>query len=253
MRRTPRPGGPGKVPSATVVAVEIADAAEGPPGDRDAQRGEPARGVRHQPLAAGLVERRPAAIEDGHRETGEPGLDRRRQAGRSAADDDEIAPPLSHPTRPRPRPARRARGGHRRARSGRRRRPGGAGVTLAGGVEAVREVEPEGLGAPQLAGGGARQRPRGEDHGQVDVEPDRREDRRPAGRRAGRGPPRARRPAAPRRRAPAPRRRRPRAASRPRPRSPARAPGTASTARSISSGEWLRPRRMTTSLARPVR
>ena len=66
------------------------DAAEGPAGGLDAQGREAARGVGHEALAAGLVERRAAAVEDSGGEAGQPRLDRRREPRRPAADDGDV-------------------------------------------------------------------------------------------------------------------------------------------------------------------
>src|SRR5690606_31063413 len=60
--------------------------------------------VRHQPLAARLVDRRSRAVEDGGAEAGLPGTDRDGEPGRTTADHEEIGghgsstPPALFPT-----------------------------------------------------------------------------------------------------------------------------------------------------------
>ncbi len=83
----------GKVGSHRHAVAGVADAAEGParPGrKRDADLGEGAHAVRHQALAARLVDRRPGALHHPHGEPAPAAGDGRGQPRRAAADDQNI-------------------------------------------------------------------------------------------------------------------------------------------------------------------
>ena len=71
-------------------ARDVADAEQVLPRRLDAEVGERGDRTRHQPLAAGLVDRARALVPDRHVETGPGGVERGRQAGRTAADDEEV-------------------------------------------------------------------------------------------------------------------------------------------------------------------
>ena len=234
-RRTPRPAASGKIPSADQLAVDVADAAEGerlarPSSTPSSRRCAAASGISPSPqaLSIGGLE----AFEDGGVEAGEAGAERGGETGRAAARR-PAGPSGSSGAAP---PGASSGGGHRRAPSAPWPRPSAA-ASPARAAPARRRAR--GAGPPaaaELAGGGARERPRREHLDLVDGQAGRAEHRLAAGLGQLRELAPARPRAPPRRRAPAPRLRRPPAASSPPPRSRCAPPASPSTARSISSG-----------------
>ena len=70
--------------------VEVVDAGERAAGRVHAEVGELGDGSGHQPLAARLVDRPVAGLADHHGQPGAVRVERRREAHRSAAGDDEV-------------------------------------------------------------------------------------------------------------------------------------------------------------------
>lgn len=87
----PRPLG--KVPGRHQRPVQVADPAEAEAlagGEDDAELAQERRGVGHQTLAAGFVDRRAGAVEDPHREPRAARLDSGGEPGGPAADDHQV-------------------------------------------------------------------------------------------------------------------------------------------------------------------
>ena len=90
VRRTPRPGPARNGASTRARRVQIGDSPKGLAGQRDSECVQLPHGVGHHALTAGLVDRRAAPLDDGHRQPGPRGVQCGDQTGRPAARDQEI-------------------------------------------------------------------------------------------------------------------------------------------------------------------
>ncbi len=84
------------------LAVEVADAAKAAAVVRrelDPELGQARHRIGHQPLAAGLVDRRPRALDHPRRQAGEPRPDGGGEAGRTTADHQQVGRRRGHVSR----------------------------------------------------------------------------------------------------------------------------------------------------------
>ena len=97
VRRTPEPGpGPERVPR-NVFGVDVGDPANGTPAGWTPSRSQRGDRARHQSLAAGLVDRPGARLDDRDRQPALRRLDRAGQADRAGAGDEDVVRRLTRP------------------------------------------------------------------------------------------------------------------------------------------------------------